>query len=112
MARTSLEYLSISSFGASFGGAGGPATTTAPGATVAGGGCPGTVTITFVGGVVHVTMIGRRVSLWMKRRAAKLPSPLTSRTSARPCGASAMAAYENVSGYALELANRPRASLA
>ena len=52
-------YLSISSFGASFGGAGGPATTTAPGATVDGGGWPGTVTMTLVGGVVQVTMIGK-----------------------------------------------------
>jgi hypothetical protein len=91
-ARTSFEYLSISSLGASFGGAGGPATTTAPGATDDGGGCPGTVTMTLVGGVVQLTMTGRRVSLLMNRRSVKLPSPLASRTSARPCGASATAA--------------------
>ena len=71
---------------------------TAPGATVFGGVCPGTVITTLVGGVVQLTMIGSFVLLSTNIRSANVPSPFTSSTSAWPCGASAIAAHENVSG--------------
>ena len=72
---------------------------------------PGSVRTTLVAGVVQLTMIGRCVWLLMKNRSARPSGPLTSITSAVPCGASACPNSENVSGHASnDVANIPSVS--
>src|SRR5262245_21194374 len=82
----SFTYLSLSACGAPAAGIGGPSTITAPGGTVAGGGCPGAVTMTLVGGCVQLTMIGRCVWLLTSSFTANPLGPATPMMSALPCG--------------------------